>query len=451
MKKLKFYTFGIIAFLLFSANAMSQQTAHYNTRVGSKITGFYDYLPPGYANNPSKKYPVYIVLQGISQLGNGSPEQLPWLLGVWGSPPWLINNGKWPGTFTVNGESFGFIVFTPQFSSAFGANDVKEAIDYCVSHYRVDQSRIYLSGISMGGGALWDYLASSVDYAKRVAAAIPISGSSGPSQSRANVIAYADVPVWATTASQDPVVSPSTTIGWVNDINGAPSPPNPRAKLTVFPVSEPTHSEATATTYSLTFNENGLNIYQWMLQYNRQSPLPVTGFNLSGRQSSSGDVTLSWKTEQEINNAGFTVQRSADGQNFNSLSFISSKSVNNGGSNYVFADDHPLAGANYYRIEQKDNDGRTSYSNVVYIDAKANHTSLRIFPNPVSSVLHIETGTPFLNAKILIRNVQGQLIKQLTLSGSGNLMIPVSDLAPGYYSARIINGEKEQNISFIKK
>lgn len=449
MKKMKFYILGL--FLFFSASQLiAQQTPHYNTKIGDRITGFYDYLPATYSSSPTKNFPLYIVLQGVSELGDGSTAQLPKVLNPWGSPPWQINQGKWPSSFTVNGASFSFIVFTPQFSSSFGANDIKSAIDYCVSHYRVDLSRIYLSGISMGGGALWSYMSTSVEYASRIAAAIPISGSSGPSQPRADIIATADLPVWATTSSLDPVVSPSNTIGWVQDINGAPAPPNPRAKLSIFEVEKPTHTHATAMTYSLTYKENGLNAYEWMLQYTRGGTLPVTGFELHANQTASGKIMLNWKTEQEINNSGFVAERSRDGQSYDSLTFVPTSSANGSGGSYSFEDLSPLAGLNYYRIKQVDKDGKYAFSNIEYIDNK-NPAQLQIFPNPVSGVLHIQSNETFLNAKILIRNVNGQLVKEMNLSGNGSLQIPVNGLTPGFYSIRILNGKSDFNKSFIKK
>lgn len=451
MKRSKICQFLPFFLLMVSTSVFAQQTPHYNTRIGSKIMGFYDYLPPGYKENPTKKYPLYIVLQGKSQLGNGSPEQLPWLLGAWGTPPYLINQGKWPGTFTSNGQTFGMIVFTPQYSSDFGANDIKDALDYCLSHYRVDESRIYLSGISLGGGALWDYLSSSVDYAKKIAAAVPISGSSGPSQTRANTIANAGVPIWATTASKDPVVSPNNTIGWVQDINQSPTPPDPRAKLTVFQVDEPTHSEATATTYSLSFKENGLNVYEWMLLYSRSAVLPVTGFELHAILTSNGSVKLNWETESELNNKGFEIEKSSGGQEFSSIGFIKTSSENGKGASYHFEDLSPYAGNNYYRIKQIDKDGKSQYSNVEYVENKTSSVDFQIYPNPASDILNIKFQKAVSNGKLLIRNVNGQLVKESSLNGIGNKQLSISDLPGGYYSIQIIDGSEKYEKTFIKK
>lgn len=438
-------------FLLFAhSTTYAQQTAHYNTRVSNKVNGFYDYLPPGYQTG-TKKYPLYIVLQGISQLGDGSTTTLPYLLGVWGSPPWRLNAGKFPESFTVNGQTFQFIVFTPQFRYSFGGNDINDVINYCLSHYRVDETRIYISGISMGGGALWDFASSSLENAKKVAAIVPISGGGGPSQSKANVIANADLPVWATTAEMDPVVSPQATINWVKEINSAPQPPNPKAKLTVYDVNVPTHSYATAETYDPNFKENNLNIYEWMLQFTRANPVPITGLQFGGAfKAYNNEVLLKWSTVTENNNGGFVIERSNDGVTFDSLSFIKSTSISGRGASYNYTDILPLNGTNYYRIKQVDLDGKFTYSNIKVIEIKGQN-QVKIFPNPVNDMLHFNANLTFTNAKLIIRDISGKLVKQLLLNGSGTVTVPVLNLPSGVYSATINQDNTIHKMTFLKK
>lgn len=428
--------------------SFAQQTAHYNTYVSGKVNGFYDYLPTGY-NSGSKKYPLYIVLQGVSQLGDGSPGQLEWLLGVWGSPPWRIANGNFPSSFTMNGEPFSFIVFTPQFRYGFGAGDILDVINYCKSHYRVDASRIYASGISMGGGALWDFISSSTSNANLLAAAVPISGSAGPSQSAANIIASANLPVWATTSSLDPVVSPSNTIGWISDINRAPVPPNPLARLTVFQVSSPDHSYASAQTYDPNYTENGINIYQWMLQYSRAGTLPVSQLDLNVAKKDN-QLVLQWQTKGELNSKGFEVQKSRDGSTFETISFVASTSNNGDAASYNFTDNSPFNGKNYYRLKQIDKDQNFKYSPVRFIDfSSAGY--VRVFPNPVEEELNINTNITFQKATLNITDMKGQVVLKTAVNGSGAITVPLNKLTPGMYVARISDGKDTYNVTFIKK
>jgi len=202
------------------------QTAKY-VAMGHNTNGYYEYLPQGYDPNSSTTYPVIIFCHGIGELGDGSQWGLPRLLNT--GLPAIISYGQFPTSFNVNGQNFKFIVISPQFINWPSAPDVDEVINYVVNNYKVNINRIYLTGLSMGGGAVWDYCGASTANGNRVAAIVPICGASWPDHARARTIASANLPVWAIHNNQDPTVNVSYTTGYVDYINEAPSP-NPMAK-----------------------------------------------------------------------------------------------------------------------------------------------------------------------------------------------------------------------------
>ena len=107
--------------------------------------GYYEYLPPGYESG-SQTYPLILFAHGAGELGN-APLSVLLRSGL----PALIDRGGFPASFTVNGQTSGFIVISPHFSMNWPVSgDIQEIIDYVVQHYRVDQSRIYMTGLSMG-------------------------------------------------------------------------------------------------------------------------------------------------------------------------------------------------------------------------------------------------------------------------------------------------------------
>jgi hypothetical protein len=274
--------FSTVFTLLFTGKNYGQvQTPHFNTSVVPNSGGFYDYLPVNYnAPGNTQKYPLICFSQGLGELGNGSEGELPKIL--WVGLPALINNGAFPATFTVNGETFSFIVISPQFRQAPSVADWQAYINYAVQNYRVDVNRIYMTGLSNGGGMSWEYPSSSPSYANRLAAIVPICGSTWPSPARARIIADANLAVWATHCDLDPIWSVQSTIGWIDQINTVPLP-NPLAKKTIF-LNSPTH-DAWTPTYTPGFKEDGKNIYEWMLQYKRnfvgtnQVPYAIAGGN----------------------------------------------------------------------------------------------------------------------------------------------------------------------------
>ncbi len=239
--------------------APAVQTA-VTANVSSQIGGFYKAMPARY-DSTTKKYPLLVFLHGVGETGNGSTDLSRLLVNA---VPKLLNQKTFPPQFTVNGTSYSFIVINPQFTAWPQPADVNAMIDYAVAHYRVDESRIYVSGLSMGGGATWDY---SIAYPNRIAAAVPISGASWPSQGQTDSIAKASLPVWAFHNNDDATVSVNTTITNVGNVNSF-SPVIPAMK-TIWATGG--HDAWTKATNPATAECNGMNMYQWMLQYKRNS------------------------------------------------------------------------------------------------------------------------------------------------------------------------------------
>lgn len=92
---------------------------------------------------------------------------------------------------------------------------------------------------------------------------------------------------------------------------------------------------------------------------------------------------LEWRTASEINNQGFKVERKADTTTWHTLGTV----LPNPDGNYVFIDQKPFQGTNYYRLKQIDFDGTFTYSPIrsVYNENK----DPEIYPNPVTSVLFV--------------------------------------------------------------
>jgi dienelactone hydrolase len=275
-------TFACVLTVFFQLNAQTH-TPRYNTPICTKVRGFYEYLPQGYTSGTAT-YPLIIFLTGIGEFGDGSTSQLPLVLknGI----PKLINAGTFPVSFTVNGQIFKFIVITPQFikNPYPTAADVDTVISYAVSRYRVDKKRIYVTGLSYGGGLTWAYGGTNTIYGNRAAAIVPVCGAVSDNSviyPRSRTIASTNLAVWATHNQYDPSVPSSVTQTYISNINQAPAP-NPLAKMTLFPY---TYHDAWTKTYDPNFKENNLNIYQWMLLYQRNKL--TAGSNSPACQGSS--------------------------------------------------------------------------------------------------------------------------------------------------------------------
>lgn len=90
-------------------------------------------------------------------------------------------------------------------------------------------------------------------------------------------------------------------------------------------------------------------------------PIQLLSFTAKGNGQ---QVELSWSTAAEINNDYFTVERSADGEQFEALSKVDGSGTSSNTQHYQYDDLSPLKGISYYRLKQTDFDGHYSYSEI---------------------------------------------------------------------------------------
>jgi predicted esterase len=266
-------SFTILISILLSFTGRSQtQTPVYLSQTISNASckGFYQYLPTGY-NSSTKSYPLIIWVHGAGQVGQGNSVDLVKVL-EWGLPK-IISEGVFPSAFTVNDVEHSFIVISPQFMGWPSGVNINAMINYVSNNYRVDAERIYLMGISAGGGGIWDYASISKAYSDRIAAMIPFCGTLSPTQNLAGRIASSQLPVWAFHNTNDGTVPVAYSRNWVNYINSYVPTPNPLATLTEFPVQSNdavTAHECWSLATLPSYKPQGINIYEWLLQYKRR-------------------------------------------------------------------------------------------------------------------------------------------------------------------------------------
>jgi len=242
-----------------------------STISGANSRGFYRYLPADYSSS-TKNYPLILWVHGAGQVGQGNTADLPKVL-EWGTPK-IISQGGFPPSFTVGDSSFSFIVISPQFIAWPTGNNLGAMLNYISANYRVDPERVYIVGISAGGGAAWQYAGTSLGNSNRLAAMIPFCGAIGATQAEASRMAASNLPVWAFHNTNDGTVPVAHSRNWRNFINGYVPTPNPLAKLTEFPVvsnnaviAHECWSLATLPSYK----PDGINIYEWMLGHKKRT------------------------------------------------------------------------------------------------------------------------------------------------------------------------------------
>jgi len=437
--------------LLISASVNAQvQTARYISMIANS-NGYYEYLPTGYSTPGNQAtYPLLIFLHGLGELGNGSAAQLPRVL--FNGPPKIINQGNFPSSFTVNGQTFSFIVISPQFIDWPTPNDINNIINYVSQNYRVNINRIYLTGLSMGGGATWEYAGDNSVYANRLAALLPVCGASWPESSRAFTMAAANLPVWATHNNGDQTVPVSYTNDYITHYQNAPVTSSIAPKKTIFNVNG---HDAWTTTYNPSWRENGtLNVYEWLLTHQRTNIiLPVELLEYSIVKSTSTSVFINWRTSQEQNNNYFTVERSTNGQDFTSIAQVQGTNIFTG-SSYNYEDIGLTSGTFFYRLSQTDLNGRRTYYDTKKITIEDNESTVNLYPNPASEFITIEINTPATgNFIVTIFQNDGRQVKQIQFNKSTDLFrtqITLAGIPSGYNTVEITGKDFKKNIAFIK-
>lgn len=185
------------------------------------------------------------------------------------------------------------------------------------------------------------------------------------------------------------------------------------------------------------------------------TPVKLSAFTV---QKKAGYNQLSWTTASEQNNVGFDLQRSADGVNFSTIATVASLAPSGNSTqsiDYQAMDKQPLKGVNYYRLVQRDKDGRTAISKVISVNSDGiTTTSVSLFPNPVHSTLTVRissSGPQKTDMQIL--NMQGGVIlkKSVTLKpGENSIDLDVQRLQPGSYLLRLSDAELTRTLKFVK-
>lgn len=212
------------------------------TTVGAEYLLF---LPKDYDATASKKWPLILFLHGAGERGTNV-----WKVAVHGPPK--IVKAK-PG--------FPFIVVSPQCPTGQRwSNDVLLALlDEVTKQHKVDQSRIYLTGLSMGGFGTWSL---GLAYPEKFAAIAPICGGgeriSVQLAGRERAAALKSLPVWAFHGAKDPTVPLAESERMVEALKKAGCK---EVELTVYP-------EAQHDSWTETYNNPKL--YEWFLAHERK-------------------------------------------------------------------------------------------------------------------------------------------------------------------------------------
>jgi predicted peptidase len=231
---MRLFFFSTLTFLLLIviAPANAQQTR----RTFTQETNYLLALPEGYLQDTARRWPLVLFLHGSGEAGYDVDKVRSH------GPPKMVDQGR----------KFPFILVSPQADPAFGweTETLYHLLLTLRQKLRVDNARIYITGLSMGGYGAWKM---AMKYPELFAAVVPVCGGGNTD----DLSRLRNTPVWVFHGAKDNVVPLSESQKMVNALKKF----NSNVKFTIYP--DASHDSWTAT------YEND-SLYKWMLSQHLQ-------------------------------------------------------------------------------------------------------------------------------------------------------------------------------------
>jgi GEVED domain len=273
----------------------------------------------------------------------------------------------------------------------------------------------------------------------------------------ANNIVWPDLPTVAGGANADARRSNLRVTQYHGTPNTNPSQPN-NYSLSTGTYINPADNDIfwNGNYWEVSFDVAGFSGFY--IHTNLTAPLPVSINYLNGKKQGNAHL-LDWKvTCNSSPTVTLILERSADSRAFNAINAISATAAQCAQS-FIYTDNTPLEGVNYYRLKVTDADGKITYSNTIaLVNATKGIYITGIAPNPInkdgSFKLNI-TSAKTDKLEMLITDMQGRLVQKqiITIAAGYNAVaLSVPTLAAGTYTIAGTNtaGDKTKLIKFIK-
>jgi predicted peptidase len=197
---------------------------------------YWQFLPKGYGEDKEKKWPLILFLHGAGERGDDL----------------AVVKKHGPPKIVESKEDFEFIVLSPQcpLNTGWKTGELTQLLDAATKSLAVDEKRIYLTGLSMGGAGTWNLAAETPN---RFAAIVPICGGGN----LANAEKIKDIPTWVFIGDKDRPQLVEGTNKMVEELKKLGGQP----KYTVYP---DTGHDSWTVTY------DNPELYKWLLEQQKK-------------------------------------------------------------------------------------------------------------------------------------------------------------------------------------
>ncbi|HWK06562.1 MAG TPA: T9SS type A sorting domain-containing protein [Puia sp.] len=182
--------------------------------------------------------------------------------------------------------------------------------------------------------------------------------------------------------------------------------------------------------------------------------LPALLMGFSGLVEDN-NIVLSWTMENETNSKWFVIERSSNGNSFDSVGVVAGLN-NMHESNYSYTDLRSLSGYSYYRLRLVSRDGGIKYSKIVTLNNGSSSAKMQVYPNPAGAVVNYSLNSTVADqVTVEVFNLAGVVVmshqQQLSV-GVNQQSLAISTLKSGNYFLKVINrdGNNQYVQPFVK-
>ncbi len=179
--------------------------------------------------------------------------------------------------------------------------------------------------------------------------------------------------------------------------------------------------------------------------------LPVELLSFTG-QCNNNQIVLDWTTASETNNDYFTIERSGDGTDWETIGTLKRAGNSSGNQNYSFTANGNQNTISYFRLKQTDLDGNFKYFHTIQVNSCImNITEVNIYPNPsnglaISGIVNFKENQIYT---IEIFNSLGMMVSHNSSTQPEFTICFPHSLVPGVYYTRISSAGFSTAKSFL--
>ena len=231
-----------------------QDTLTFTSVVENRTVDYLLYRPEEVLKNPEGKYPIAFFLAGYGEVATEKKS-----IG-------LIHNGSL-AEYIHLGNDVPMIVMSIQHAVPnWNTELINEGIDHALKTYPIDDSKLYMIGMSGGAFGCWAF---AQRHPERLAAIVPISGIGDPTQA----CQLKNLAVWAFHNGVDEVIHPGKTVSMINAINECN--PKEEIKMLIFPdeghdcwrrIFDPNHPD-----WKKSQDIPRIDLYNWLLSKSKST------------------------------------------------------------------------------------------------------------------------------------------------------------------------------------